>query len=184
MTKQRPQEFCSCQEWEAQFQSVGRAVARANVARAALSRDGVSCPDVYGKAVNCCKMSFRSVATSVPQRFGHGVSHLADRMNRGLGEEQGCFIKGCPRDWEALPEPAAPLAIGIDRGYVHSRDQTSRQSGWFEVIVRQEHTVRVRRELFWIGSTVRPKAQSPVIRVTQIPVHADESGGDVLVGWR
>jgi len=52
-----------------------------------------------------------------------------------LGGEQACFIEGCPRDWEKLPVPDAPLAIGIDGGYVHSRDQTSRQSGWFEVIV-------------------------------------------------
>ena len=70
-----------------------------------------------------------------PTAVLHGVSRLADRLDGGLGEEQACFIEGGPRDWEALPEPAAPLAIGIDGGYVHSRDQTSRQSGWFEVIV-------------------------------------------------
>jgi hypothetical protein len=30
-----------------------------------------------------------------------GVSRLADRLDRGLGEEQACGIEGCPRDWEA-----------------------------------------------------------------------------------
>jgi hypothetical protein len=36
-----------------------------------------------------------------------------------LGEEQDMFIGGCQRDWDKLPDPAAPLIVGIDGGYVH-----------------------------------------------------------------
>jgi hypothetical protein len=53
----------------------------------------------------------------------------------GLGEEQDIFIGGCQRDWDQLPDPAAPLIVGIDGGYVHAKDQQSRAEGWFEVIV-------------------------------------------------
>lgn len=45
------------------------------------------------------------------------------------------FIDGCPRDWEALPRPGAPLTVGIDGGYVHAREGNNRKAGWFEVIV-------------------------------------------------
>ena len=45
------------------------------------------------------------------------------------------FIGGCQRDWDKLPDPAAPLIVGIDGGYVHAKDQQSRTEGWFEVIV-------------------------------------------------
>jgi hypothetical protein len=33
------------------------------------------------------------------------------------------FIGGCQRDWDQLPDPAAPLIVGIDGGYVHAKDQ-------------------------------------------------------------
>ena len=52
-----------------------------------------------------------------------------------MGEEQDIFIGGCQRDWDQLPDPAAPLIVGIDGGYVHAKDQQSRTEGWFEVIV-------------------------------------------------
>jgi len=45
------------------------------------------------------------------------------------------FIGGCQRDWDQLPDQAAPLIVGIDGGYVHAKDQQSRTEGWFEVIV-------------------------------------------------
>lgn len=41
----------------------------------------------------------------------------------------------CERDWEALPDPAPPLTVGIDGGYVHARDEDNRKAGWFAVIV-------------------------------------------------
>jgi hypothetical protein len=62
------------------------------------------------------------------------VTRIADRLESELGEEREVFIEGSERDWEALPEPGPPLTVGIDGGYVHSRDPKSRQEGWFEVI--------------------------------------------------
>lgn len=63
------------------------------------------------------------------------VQKVAERIEHELGEERPTFIEGCPRDWEQLPEPEGPLTVGIDGGYVHARDTSSRQEGWFEVIV-------------------------------------------------
>jgi hypothetical protein len=58
------------------------------------------------------------------------VFMLAQRLEDSLGEEQGCFIEGCPRDWGRLPIPDGPLTVGIDGGYVKAREQP----GGFEVI--------------------------------------------------
>jgi hypothetical protein len=69
--------------------------------------------------------------TAIRQR----VRQTAQRLEDELGEEQDMFIGGCQRDWDQLPDPAAPLIVGIDGGYVHAKDQQSRTEGWFEVIV-------------------------------------------------
>ena len=69
--------------------------------------------------------------TAIRQR----VSQTAQRLDDELGEEQDMFIGGRQRDWDRLPDPAAPLIVGIDGGYVHAKDQQSRAEGWFEVIV-------------------------------------------------
>ena len=69
--------------------------------------------------------------TAIRQR----VHQTAQRLEDELGEEQDVLIGGCQRDWDQLPDPAAPLIVGIDGGYVHAKDQQSRAEGWFEVIV-------------------------------------------------
>ena len=69
--------------------------------------------------------------TAIRQR----VSQTAQRLDDELGEEQDMFIGGRQRDWDRLPDPAAPFIVGIDGGYVHAKDQQSRTEGWFEVIV-------------------------------------------------
>ena len=69
--------------------------------------------------------------TAIRQRVGQTAQRLEDE----LGEEQDMFIGGCQRDWDQLPDPAAPLIVGIDGDYVHAKDQQSRTEGWFEVIV-------------------------------------------------
>jgi hypothetical protein len=66
--------------------------------------------------------------------FGH-VQQVATRMESELGDEQSSFIEGCPAEWEALPEPAEPLVMGIDGGYVHGREGEKRKAGSFEIIV-------------------------------------------------
>ncbi len=63
------------------------------------------------------------------------VQQVAERVEEELGEERPVCIEGCPRDWEQLPEPEGPLTVGIDGAYVHARDISSQQAGWFEVIV-------------------------------------------------
>jgi hypothetical protein len=55
---------------------------------------------------------------------------VAERMEQALGEEQGSFIEGCPRDWGALPIPDGPLTVGIDGGSVRGCPK----QGHFEVI--------------------------------------------------
>ncbi len=64
------------------------------------------------------------------------VVQLGERIDRELGKEQCVFIKGCQREWEALPVPEGPLSVGIDGGYVHSREQQKAgEGGCFEIIV-------------------------------------------------
>jgi hypothetical protein len=62
------------------------------------------------------------------------VQRVAERIEAELGEEQGHFIEGCQRDWDALPPPGPPITVGLDGGFVHAKDQKSRSEGWFEVI--------------------------------------------------
>ncbi len=63
------------------------------------------------------------------------VHAVARRLEVELGDEQPSFVAGCQRDWDQLPRPDLPLTVGLDGGYVHSCNQTSRRDGWFEVIV-------------------------------------------------
>jgi hypothetical protein len=65
---------------------------------------------------------------------------VAERTEAELGDEQVFFIDGCPRDWANLPRPDGPLTVGLDGGYVHSCDKTSRKDGWFEVIAGKSIT--------------------------------------------
>jgi hypothetical protein len=60
------------------------------------------------------------------------LQRVAKRAEAGLGEEQFPFIDGCPQEWAALPQPPAPLNVGIDGGYVRKWDDKKTH---FEVIV-------------------------------------------------
>ncbi|MGH7717052.1 MAG: ISKra4 family transposase, partial [Vulcanimicrobiaceae bacterium] len=62
------------------------------------------------------------------------VEHAGQRLDGELGDEQVTFVEGTPVDWQQRPDPAGPLIVGIDGGYVHARNQ-KRGEGWFEVIV-------------------------------------------------
>src|SRR5712692_9942596 len=68
------------------------------------------------------------------------VHQVATRVDGELGDEQCSFIEGCPAEWEALPEPAGPLVMGIDGGYVHAREGQNRKAGSFEIIVGKSIT--------------------------------------------
>jgi hypothetical protein len=63
------------------------------------------------------------------------VEQVATRIDGELGDEQSSFIEGCPADWEELPEPAEPIVMGIDGGYVHAQEGENRKAGSFEIIV-------------------------------------------------
>ena len=52
----------------------------------------------------------------------HDTLKIAERCEAELGEEQGSFIEGCPRDWGHLPIPDGPITAGIDGGYVRDWD--------------------------------------------------------------
>jgi hypothetical protein len=63
------------------------------------------------------------------------VEQVATRIDGELGDEQSSFIDGCPAEWEELPEPAEPIVMGVDGGYVHAREGENRKAGSFEIIV-------------------------------------------------
>jgi len=48
--------------------------------------------------------------TAIRQR----VSQTAQRLDDELGEEQDMFIGGRQRDWDRLPDPAAPLVSALE----------------------------------------------------------------------
>jgi hypothetical protein len=77
------------------------------------------------------------LSTSTVSRHVHQV---AERLEQELGEELSSFIEGCPAQWYELPEPAAPLTVSLDGGYVHARTPESRKDGSFEVIVGKSTT--------------------------------------------
>jgi hypothetical protein len=68
------------------------------------------------------------------------VHQLAERLEGDLGEEQPSFIQRCPAQWYELPEPAAPLTVSLDSGYVRAHSKDCRKDGSFEVIVGKSTT--------------------------------------------
>jgi hypothetical protein len=56
----------------------------------------------------------------------------ARRMEDELADEQVFFIETCPRDRAAMPLPEGRITVGIDGGYVRSRDK---RQPHFEVMV-------------------------------------------------
>jgi len=60
------------------------------------------------------------------------VHKIAQRMEGELGEERFLFITPEENEEQTLPDPAPPLTVGLDGGYVHSCEQPNRQEGWFE----------------------------------------------------
>src|SRR5260370_3743307 len=77
------------------------------------------------------------LSTSTVSRHVHQV---AERLESKLGDEQPCFITGCPAEWYELPEPAAPLVVCLDDGYVPARSPENRKEGSFEIIVGKSTT--------------------------------------------
>jgi len=97
------------------------------------------------------------LSTSTVSRHVHQV---AERLESELGDEQPSFIKGCPAEWYELPEPAAPLVVSLDGGYVHARSEESRKDGSFEIIVGKSTTGDGATTRFGLVSGYDPKPGS------------------------
>ena len=78
--------------------------------------------------------SLRPEAISTSLASPETLERIAERMEAELGEEQRQFIDGCQREWDTLPPPGPPFTVGLDGGFIHAKDQKSRDEGWFEVI--------------------------------------------------
>ncbi|MDR6861287.1 hypothetical protein J2W96_007630, partial [Variovorax guangxiensis] len=62
------------------------------------------------------------------------VLATAERLEAQLGPEQFAYDGGCQREIEASPEPAAPITVGLDGGYIRGRERLPGANGCFEVI--------------------------------------------------
>ena len=60
---------------------------------------------------------------------------VADRLEQELGKEQWAFIDDSETTREKLPKPGLPIAVGIDGGYIHAREDQHCKAGCFEAIV-------------------------------------------------
>jgi hypothetical protein len=104
------------------------------------------------------------LSTSTISRHVHQV---AERLEGELGDEQPSFIEGCPDQWYQLPEPAAPLVVSLDGGYVHARSSESRKDGSFEVIVGKSTTEEGVSTRFGLVSGYDPKPRRRLFAVLQ-----------------
>src|SRR5712692_7613488 len=117
---------------------------------------------------------------------------VAQRCEAELGEEQGSFIEGCPRDWGNLPLPDGPLTVGIDGGYVRNWEAKQRH---FEVIVgksmlackREEDTSEPSSKCFGFVQNYDSKSKRRLFEVLQSqglqmnqPVTFLSDGGDTV----
>lgn len=71
-------------------------------------------------------------ATLNPETVRQHLHRTATRAESELGKEQFAFVDGCQRTWRDLPHPEGPIMVGIDGGYVRSRDSDGNH---FEVTV-------------------------------------------------
>jgi hypothetical protein len=61
------------------------------------------------------------------------VTAVAERLESELSDEEP-VIEGCPLEWARLPDPAGPITVGLDGGYVKARAGECPQATAFEVI--------------------------------------------------
>jgi hypothetical protein len=104
------------------------------------------------------------LSTSIVSRHVHQV---AERLEGELGDEQPSFIEGCPDQWYTLPEPAAPLTVSLDGGYVHARSSENRKDGSFEVIVGKSTTGEGATTRFGLVSGYDTKPRRRLFEVLQ-----------------
>jgi hypothetical protein len=69
--------------------------------------------DLFGYRLHVADLATNKALASAATVRNH-LHQIAERTEAELGEEQGIFIDGCPRDWAALPCPPPPLTVGIE----------------------------------------------------------------------
>jgi len=87
----------------------------------------------YGMALNIIE-DVLPVKSNIATVFNN-TQKVAKRLDAEIGDEKTTYIDGCQAQWDTLPCPDSPLSVGIDGGYIHSRDGDNRKAGWFEAIV-------------------------------------------------
>ncbi|MDM0030470.1 hypothetical protein [Variovorax saccharolyticus] len=81
-----------------------------------------------------------------PEAIRRHVLDTAERLEAQLGPKQFTYDGGSQREIEASPEPAAPITVGLDGGYIRGRDRLPGANGCFEVIAGRASRTKVRRK--------------------------------------
>ncbi|KAA3660742.1 MAG: ISKra4 family transposase [Chloroflexi bacterium] len=63
------------------------------------------------------------------------VMRATHQTAQKMEDEQYMYIEGPSRNWEKLPLPDERLFVGIDGGFIRSREKNKAKGNWFEVIV-------------------------------------------------
>jgi len=115
-------------------QPAGRAAARADHPELRYWEAKYAALASYGAAATLLAETFPLGRILHATAVRHHTQQVAQRLEDELGEERSSFVDTCPAEWADLPRPDLPLVVGLDGGYVHSSQQTSRRDGWFEVV--------------------------------------------------
>jgi len=87
----------------------------------------------YGITVNLLEEVLPLTANTMTIR--RSMQETAECLERDMPDDPEPYFYGIPMLWDQMPEPALPLTVGIDGGYIHARDGDNRKAGWFEAIV-------------------------------------------------
>ncbi|MGH9628977.1 MAG: ISKra4 family transposase [Bryobacteraceae bacterium] len=114
----------------------------------------------------------QTIATTSIRRMLHQV---AERIESQLGDERFVFLPLNAEGDPSLPDPTAPMTVGLDGGYVHSCEQRSRQEGWFEVIVGKSVPVEGAAKRFAFVNTYDTKPKRRLFEVLKSQgLHANQ----------
>jgi hypothetical protein len=95
----------------------------------------------YAKVIELLKDVLPVADTLNRETVRNHLHTIANRIERGLGEEAVRLFDGSDQDWEKQPLPDGPMTVGIDGGFVRA----AHKEGWFEVIAGKS-VVAFRRE--------------------------------------
>lgn len=87
----------------------------------------------YGITVNLLEEVLPLTANTMTIR--RHMQDTSECLERDMPDDPEPYFYGIPMLWDQMPEPASPLTVGIDGGYIHARDGDNRKAGWFEAIV-------------------------------------------------